>query len=148
MARPARTRLPDTIVTRDCSKQLHDCVMKPLFHAILHCLAAAPAFAGKADVVAVQYERTADGSYNFHVTVRHADSGWDHYADKWQVMGADGAVLGERMLVHPHETEQPFTRSLSGVEIPDGLRQVTVRAHDKIHGFGGVEMKVQIKDGP
>ena len=29
------------------------------------------------------------------MTVRHADTGWDHYADKWDVVAPDGAVLAE-----------------------------------------------------
>jgi hypothetical protein len=62
------------------------------------------------------------------------------------VLGPDGAVLGERVLLHPHETEQPFTRSLSGVVIPAAIDEVTVRAGDKVHGFGGAEMRVALPD--
>ena len=88
--------------------------MRPFLAILLLCLSAASALAGEADVVGVRYEQSSDGSYVFHVTVRHDDTGWEHYADKWQVIGPDGAVLGERILLHPHETEQPFTRSQSG----------------------------------
>lgn len=119
--------------------------MKPFVPALLLCLSAAAAFAGEADVVGVRYDQSSDGSYTFHVSVRHDDTGWDHYSDKWQVIGPDGAVLGERVLLHPHETEQPFTRSQSGIQIPEGVEEVTVRAHDTVHGFGGAEMKVAIK---
>jgi hypothetical protein len=45
-------------------------------------------------------------------------------------------VLGERVLLHPHVDEQPFTRSLSGVAIPSDVEQVTVRAHDNVDGWG------------
>jgi hypothetical protein len=38
--------------------------------------------------------------------------------------------------------EQPFTRSLSGVEIPPGMDEVLLRAHDLVHGLGGKTMKV------
>lgn len=31
-------------------------------------------------------------------------------------------------LLHPHETEQPFTRGLSVVEIPAGSHHVLIRA--------------------
>jgi hypothetical protein len=51
-----------------------------------------------------------------------SDAGWEHYADRWQVLDAGGTVLGERVLLHPHDTEQPFTRSQSGIEIPAGIR--------------------------
>jgi hypothetical protein len=100
--------------------------------------------AGEADVVDASAQRTAENTYTFSVTVRHADVGWEHYADRWQVLGPDGAVLGERILLHPHETEQPFTRELSGVVVPDGIDAVTIRAGDKVHGFGGAELRVTL----
>ena len=75
--------------------------------------------AGESDVTDVVVTDQGDGRFRFDVTVRHADEGWDHYADKWVVKGPDGTVYGERVLLHPHETEQPFTRSQTGIEIPD-----------------------------
>ena len=47
-----------------------------------------------------------------------------------------GRCSGERVLLHPHVDEQPFTRSLSGVAIPSDVEQVTVRAHDNVDGWG------------
>ena len=103
-----------------------------------------PAQAGEADVVGVSVTRDSQNTYRFSVTVAHGDSGWDHYADAWQVIGRDGAILGQRILAHPHENEQPFTRSLSGVEIPSNIKSVTIRARDLVHGFGGAEMVVRL----
>lgn len=105
---------------------------------------AADAGAGEADVVGVEVRAEGPGLWRFDVTVRHDDTGWDHYADKWDVLGPDGTVLGTRTLLHPHETEQPFTRSLSGVAVPDGIARVMVRAHDKVHGYGGKEMTTSL----
>ena len=102
------------------------------------------AFAGKADVVDVTITPSGDNAYRFDVTVSHADEGWDHYADQWDVVAPDGKILGSRVLLHPHETEQPFTRGLSGVEIPQGVDGVTVRARDSVHGYGGKEMNVEV----
>jgi hypothetical protein len=107
-------------------------------------LTLASALAGEADVLEVSVRQSAGGSYTFSVTVAHGDTGWDHYANRWQVLGPDGAVLGERVLLHPHEHEQPFTRSLSGVVIPDGIEEVTIRAGDSVHEFGGVELVVDL----
>jgi hypothetical protein len=107
-------------------------------------LASASAFAGEADVVAAKFDQAADGSYRFDVTVRHADAGWEHYADLWQVIGPDGTVYGERVLAHPHDTEQPFTRSQSGIVIPEGVSTVSIRAHDKLHGWGGTELELDL----
>ena len=103
--------------------------------------AAAPALAGPADVVEVK-ARASGGSWSFDVTVAHADAGWEHYADAWRVVGPDGTVHGTRTLLHPHVDEQPFTRSLSGVAIPTGVAEVTVEAHDSVHGWGGAAVEV------
>jgi hypothetical protein len=107
-------------------------------------LQAGGASAGQADIEKVDVERAADGSYSFHVTVRHADTGWDHYANAWSVLAPDGTLLGERVLYHPHVDEQPFTRSLSGVSIPDGISKVIVRARDSQHGEGGRSLEVEL----
>ena len=107
-------------------------------------LVAVPAEAGKADVVDVRVTKTAKQTYRFEVTVRHADAGWKHYADAWEVVGPDGKVIARRILLHPHDTEQPFTRSLGGVKIPDAIHRVTVRAHDKEHGLGGRTFAVDL----
>ncbi|MDG4719299.1 MULTISPECIES: hypothetical protein [Thalassospira] len=96
--------------------------------------------AGEADVVAATVTKLPDGSYHFDVTVAHADTGWDHYANVWQVVGPDGVVLGERELMHPHVEEQPFTRSLSGVNIPADIKSIIIRAGDLVHGYGGQEV--------
>ncbi len=107
------------------------------------CLCGA-AIAGEADVTAVRASAGGNGTFTFHVTVKHADTGWDHYADKWDVVGPDGKILGTRVLYHPHVEEQPFTRSLSGVRIPAGVTKVIVRAHDKVHAYGGKEFEVAL----
>ena len=55
-----------------------------------------------------------------------------------------GLLLGTRTLLHPHVNEQPFTRSQSGIVVPDGVTTVTVRAHDLVDGFGGRETSVDL----
>lgn len=100
--------------------------------------------AGNADVVKAQAHNTAPGEWSFSVTVSHPDTGWEDYADGWDIVLPDGVVVKPavneeftRTLWHPHVDEQPFTRSQGGVKIPAGVDQVTVRAHDKRDGFGG-----------
>lgn len=104
---------------------------------------AAGAFAGEADVVGVEVTSQGSGSYRFDVTVEHGDEGWDHYADAWDVVAPDGSVLGTRVLAHPHENEQPFTRSTT-VTIPEGIAEVVLRAKDSVHEYGGTEMTVAL----
>ncbi len=118
--------------------------MRGIWMFVATALLPAAASAGEADVIDARAERAADGTFRFSVTVRHADEGWDHYADAWEVLAPDGTVLGTRTLLHPHETEQPFTRSLSGVRIPDGIERVRLRARDSVHGDGGSEVTVTV----
>ncbi|MGB1253559.1 MAG: hypothetical protein ACPG8W_23305 [Candidatus Promineifilaceae bacterium] len=107
---------------------------------------------GDADVVFVHVAQTAADTYTFHVTVHHNDLGWDDYADGWDVVLPNGAVVQTgnndspftRLLLHPHEAEQPVTRSQSGLLISAEITQVTVRAHDLVHGFGGQEVVVDL----
>lgn len=106
--------------------------------------AALPAVAGEADVVGVKVSCSSESICRFDVSVKHGDEGWEHYANKWEVLSPDGKVLGVRELLHPHEDEQPFTRSLTDVKIPAELDEVVVRAHDLIDGYGGEEVTVAL----
>ncbi|WP_419797124.1 MAG: hypothetical protein ACNI26_12350 [Terasakiella sp.] len=83
-------------------------------------------------------------TYNFAVTVRHDDSGWDHYADRYEIRSLEGAVLGVRVLAHPHVDEQPFTRSVGGIHIPKDLTYVLIRGRDN-KGIYGEDKKIRIE---
>jgi len=97
-------------------------------------LAALPVRADPPVIEAVRAQR--DGTvWRFEVTLSHPDSGWDHYADGWRVLDMQGNELGLRVLTHPHEHEQPFTRSLGGVAIPEGTTEVQVQARCLIDGW-------------
>lgn len=98
-------------------------------------LSSLPAFSGSVEILEVT-ARQSGSTWTFSVTLKHADEGWDHYADLWQVEDTAGTVLGTRVLAHPHVDEQPFTRSLSGVTLPGDLKEVVIRARDSVHGFG------------
>jgi hypothetical protein len=115
-----------------------------IFACLLSLFLVPPAGAGPADVLSVSVAMSGPGQYRFSVTVRHADKGWDHYADRWEVLHPDGTVLGTRTLYHPHVEEQPFARDLSGVSIPDDITTVVVRAHDSVHGFSGATQTVTL----
>ena len=111
---------------------------------ILLVLTLGNGYAGQADVLKVEVKRTGDNLFYFEVTVVHNDEGWDHYANKWDVVAPDGSVLATRVLHHPHEKEQPFTRSLGGVKIPASIKNVTIQAHDSVHGYGGKKRAVPL----
>lgn len=97
-----------------------------------------------AQVVFVTATQSRDGTWRFDTTVRHNDQGWENYADAWQVVDLAGKVLGERILLHPHDDEQPFTRSQSGIAIPEDVTQVIVQAKDNVEGFGGQVVVVDL----
>lgn len=84
-------------------------------------------------VLAAGFRRSADGVYTVSATIRHNDTGWDNYADAFEVKG-ENVSNGLRVLLHPHENEQPFTRSQSNVAAT-GL--VWVEAKDNVEGLGG-----------
>jgi len=88
---------------------------------------ATPVIADGPEIVSAE-ARPGGSGWTVSVTLRHPDTGWDHYADGWEVRSPDGELLGERPLAHPHVSEQPFTRSLSRVAIPDDVSEVIIRA--------------------
>lgn len=102
------------------------------------------ALAGEADVIDVKVRKSAPRVCDFDVTVRSVDKGWTYYADAFEVLAPDGRVLGRRELLHPHESEQPFTRELHGVKIPPGVDEVIVRARHKPKGYDGTTKKVKL----
>jgi hypothetical protein len=118
---------------------------KAIFYIPLILLLCSPAFAGQANIIDVKVTNN-QGSYRFDVTIEHDDTGWDHYADGWEVLTPAGDVLGKRVLAHPHVNEQPFTRSLSGVRIPQDVSAVTIRAHDSIHGYNREMFEVDLSN--
>ena len=105
----------------------------------------APAYADEAQVEAVTFASGSSG-WTVSVTLRHADTGWEDYADGWRVEAEDGTVLGTRPLAHPHVNEQPFTRSLRGVKIPEGTAQVYIRARTLTEGWGAERTMAKLPD--
>lgn len=98
-----------------------------------------------AQVIYVKATQNSDGTWRFDTTVYHDDQGWDDYADAWQVVDPQtGEILAERILTHPHDNEQPFTRSQSSIVIPPEVIQVVVRAKDNVEGFGGQVVLVDL----
>ncbi len=107
-------------------------------------LATSPVFADEAHVLSATIAQTAPGVYTISARVKHADSGWDHYADAWEVLAPNGDVIATRVLAHPHVNEQPFTRAKSGIKIPEGVTEVTIRARDSVHGTGGQSVTLSV----
>jgi hypothetical protein len=113
-------------------------------HLLIFFVTCSSVYAGEADVVDVEVRKRGSNLYDFSVTVQHQDSGWDHYANRWEVLDEKGNVIGTRTLHHPHVNEQPFTRVLSGLVIPADIKTVTVRSHDSVHEYGGKRVTVKL----
>jgi len=106
-------------------------------------LAGGFSIANEAAITAVDIKPVGGGMYQISVTLEHADTGWDHYANRWDVLDQEGNVLGSRVLAHPHVNEQPFTRSLR-VEIPQSVKVVTIVASDSVHGDNEETVQVEV----
>ena len=113
-------------------------------------LLPAVALAGSVDVLEARVRcRPAPGGRpasvcQFTVTLEHDDTGWDHYANRFEIVGPVGKPLATRVLRHPHVEEQPFTRSQARVRIPHEIESVEIRAGDLVHGLGGATVRLAI----
>lgn len=101
--------------------------------------------ANEVQIVDVKAHQNTNKTWTFAVTLKHADEGWDHYANEWQVIAPDNTVLATRTLYHPHVDEQPFTRNTSGVKIPANIETVRIIAKDTVHGLAKTAMEVNLK---
>ncbi len=101
--------------------------------------------ANEVEIVDVKAHQDKDKSWRFAVTLKHADEGWDHYANEWQVIAPDNKILATRTLYHPHVDEQPFTRNTSGVKIPGNMETVRIIARDTVHGHSKTAIFVNLK---
>ena len=79
--------------------------------------------------------RGKSGAFTFSVTIESPETGCSQYADWWEVVSTEGALLYRRVLLHSHVTEQPFTRSGGPVAIGSDT-PVYVRAHMNSTGYG------------
>ncbi|MCW8929798.1 MAG: hypothetical protein OQL19_06135 [Gammaproteobacteria bacterium] len=101
------------------------------------------AFSNSVEVIEVNVQTLKKNQYRFEVTLQHDDTGWEHYANRWEVLDTKGNILAVRTLHHPHVNEQPFTRSLT-VTMPEHIKTVIIRGHDSEHKYGSKEVKVSL----
>jgi hypothetical protein len=88
------------------------------------------------DVIDVVIIPTAD-SYTFNVTLSSPYDSASRYADAFRIMSPEGEVYGVRELLHDHAYEQPFTRALRQIYIPENVTEVIVQGRDQQYGWGG-----------
>ncbi|MHA6267276.1 hypothetical protein [uncultured Aliiroseovarius sp.] len=105
--------------------------------------ATSPAFAHEAVIEGATATKSGTG-WSVSVTLSHAEVGWEDYADGWRVETDAGDILGTRVLHHPHVDEQPFTRSLSGVAVPDGVQTLWLRARTSVEGWAQARFQLEL----
>jgi hypothetical protein len=118
-----------------------------MFKFVLPTLLILGAGAAWADYAEINNVRaTKEGSlWSFDVTITHGDTGWEHFSDAWRILDKDGNQIAIRELIHPHVDEQPLTRSLSGIELPEGTTEVGVQVRDTVTGWNPEITRVPIK---
>lgn len=96
------------------------------------------------DVEAADLRRESDGTYRLEVTISSPYDTPERYADGWRVLDPDGNELGSHELAHDHAGEQPFTRTQTGLVIPDGVDEIRVEGRDLKNGYGGTTVVVAV----
>lgn len=119
--------------------------IRKLIVSILLISFSVVSMANEVEITNVVAHQASDKTWTFAVTLKHADTGWDHYANEWQVIAPDNKILATRTLYHPHVEEQPFTRNTSGVKIPANMETVRIIAKDTVHGLSKTAMQINLK---
>lgn len=99
------------------------------------------------DVLAAELTPAGD-AWRLSATLSSPYDTPERYADAFRAVAGNGTVLGVRELAHDHANEQPFTRSLTGLQIPDDVARITVEGRDLVHGWGGDTVEVEVPPRP
>jgi hypothetical protein len=99
------------------------------------------------DVLEAELEPSGGDTWSLSVTISSPYDSPERYADGWRVLAPDGTVLGNHELPHPHPNEQPFTRTQTGLEIPQDVQKITVEARDLKNGYGGETVTISVPRG-
>lgn len=118
---------------------------KSLISLLIILFCSSELFAGQAVIEKVEAECNHNRICKFNVTISHADEGWSHFANGWQIFSPSGELLGHRALAHPHVNEQPFTRSIRDIKIPPLTDSVILKAHDSVHGESDRKYVIKLK---
>jgi hypothetical protein len=88
--------------------------------------------------------REPRGGWRLSATLSSPYDTPERYADAFRALTPDGEELDVRVLLHDHADEQPFTRSLDGLEIPEDVDEIVVQGRDLEHGWGGDTVSVAV----
>jgi hypothetical protein len=109
-----------------------------------------------ANVTAVSLAGGSEGAYVLAVTIESSDIDCSQFADWWEVLAPDGALIYRRILSHSHTDENgttdpdapgnTFTRTGGPVPIATS-DEVIVRAHMSNGGYFGTAMQGSLDGG-
>lgn len=120
--------------------------MKHVISLIFLLITSLNSWGGEVRITAVSIKQQSPEHYQFNVTLKHQDTGWEHYADAWRIVDEQGNILATRTLFHPHVNEQPFTRSLNRVKLDEHLNTLYIEAHDTVHGWSKNRLRIRLSD--
>lgn len=108
-------------------------------------VAASDAPVGQLCASVIDAEATKNGdTWTFALTVRSDDISTTEFGDSWELRTLEGEVIATRVLAHEHMNEQPFTRSMSGIVIPEGITTVIGVAHHSVGGYCGETLEIEL----
>lgn len=108
--------------------------------------AAGPGFADKPKAIGARVIDLGEDRYQFEVNIAHEDDSWEHFVDRWEIVGKGGAVLATDYMYYPRIDENIVWRALRGVKVDPGTEYVIFRLHDIRDGYGR-EMLVRMPRG-
>lgn len=97
------------------------------------------------DVIGAELIQRGD-SWTVSATLSSPYDSAERYADGFRVLDDHLQVLGVRTLWHDHANEQPFTRSLTGLVISEGVRFLWVQGRDQAFGWGGQVVRIRVEN--
>lgn len=111
---------------------------------IVMALGCGPLAAGEVALREARFEYQS-GTWTVNVTLAHADTGWDHYANAWRLVTESGRELASRALYHPHTDGKPFTDIHTNITIPATENILYVEACDSVHGWSKQRIRVDLR---
>ncbi|MFP8968169.1 hypothetical protein ACKC9G_16435 [Pokkaliibacter sp. CJK22405] len=84
-----------------------------------------------------------DGTWKCHILLYAGTTQSPAHLDRWELRSRDGLLLAYHDIPHGNESEA-IQDSLDGIEIPDNVDQVMLRAHNRQQGYVGMPMALPL----
>lgn len=98
--------------------------------------AGVPALAGKPVPIGAKVVYLGQDRYQFEANIVHRDDTWQHFVDRWEVIGKGGKVIATDYFYYPRIGENIVWHVLRGIRVAPGTTYVIYRLHDSKDGYG------------